>query len=163
MDILNLVMRWTHIGAVIVIAGGAIFSRFVLSPAAAKLPDEHHDALRENVMGRWKRFVHVGILLLLVSGFYNYFQAMPTHRGIKLYHPIIGTKILLAFGVFFIASALVGRSEKFAPIRANAKLWQTILAVLIACIVALSGFAKVALPPQSPAGDVEITTPSPDN
>ena len=158
MSVLDLLMRWTHVGTVIVLAGGAVFLRFVLGPAAAKLPDEHHAALRASVMGTWKRFVHGGILLLLVSGFYNYFRGMAPHAGQTLYHPLIGTKILLAFFVFIIASALVGRSAAFERMRAATKLWQTILIVLIGLIVLLSGYVKMRVPPL-PAADVQQPAP----
>ena len=85
-------------------------------------------------------------------GFYNYLVvALPSHKGDKLYHPLIGTKILLALGMFFIASALVGRSAKFEGMRRNSKFWQTMILILAAIIVGISGFAKVALKEKPPA------------
>ena len=42
MFVLDLLSRWTHVGAAIVLMGGAIFTRFVLMPAAAELPEEQH-------------------------------------------------------------------------------------------------------------------------
>ena len=102
--------------------------------------------MTSHVLSLWKRFIHIGILLFLVSGFYNYLVvALPSHKGDKLYHPLIGTKILLGLGMFFIASALVGRSAKFEGMRRNAKFWQTVILVLAAVIVGISGFAKVTL------------------
>lgn len=146
MDWIAIVSRWTHVGTAIVLVGGTVFLRFVLSPAAAQLSDDAHAKLRELVIGKWKKFVHAGILLFLVSGFYNYLVVQaPAHKGDKLYHPLMGTKILLAFGMFFIASALVGRSKTFEGMRKNMKMWQTVLVVLAAIIVGISGFAKVAL------------------
>lgn len=114
---LSVLSRWTHVGTAIVILGGSVFLRFVLSPAASQLPEAEHQALRQNVMARWKRFVHAGIALFLISGFYNYIQAMPNHKGDGLYHALIGTKILLALVVFTLASGLVGRSALFASLR----------------------------------------------
>lgn len=120
--------------------------RFVLAPAAAQLSDSEHQKLRELVMKSWKKFVHVGIVLFLASGFYNYVVVQaPNHKGDKLYHPLMGIKILLALGMFFIASALVGRSKTFEGMRRNSKLWQSVLVILAAVVVAISGFAKVAL------------------
>ena len=113
---LSVLSRWTHVGTAIVILGGSVFLRFVLSPAASQLPEAEHQALRQNVMARWKRFVHAGIALFLISGFYNYIQAMPNHKGDGLYHALIGTKILLALVVFTLASGLVGRSALFASL-----------------------------------------------
>jgi uncharacterized membrane protein len=146
MDFLDLISRWAHVGTAIVLLGGAVFSRFVLLPSAAVLPDAEHDQLRTGVLGRWKKFVHIGIALLLVSGFYNFFRAIPGHKGQGLYHALIGTKILLAFVIFFIASAMVGRSSLAVAMRKNAKVWLGLIILLGATIVGISGYAKVELP-----------------
>ncbi len=116
---------------------------FVLLPTAEQLSSEQHDKLRGLVNGRWKRFVHAGILLFLITGFYNYFQQMPKHKGDGLYHGLVGTKILLALGIFFIASALVGRSAAFESMRASRAKWLKIVVLLAAIIVGISGFVKV--------------------
>jgi uncharacterized membrane protein len=145
---INVLSRWVHVGTAIVVLGGSVFMRFVLMPAAAQLPDAEHDALRQRVMGRWKKFVMIGIALFLISGFYNYIVvAIPQHKGDKLYHPLIGTKILLAFAVFFLASALTGRSAAFEGIRRNNRKWLLITIILAAIIVAISGVLKIAVPP----------------
>jgi uncharacterized membrane protein len=136
--------RWIHVGTAIVVLGGSVFLRFVLQPAAEKLPDEAHQALRANVLRTWKFFVHIGIVLFLVSGFYNYLVvAMPLHRRDYLYHALLGIKILLAVVVFLLAEALVGRSPAFEKIRQQRKLWLGIVILLAAIIVAISGYVKV--------------------
>jgi len=146
---LNVLSRWIHVGTAIVVLGGSVFMRFVLMPAAAGLPDAEHDALRQRVMGRWKKFVMAGIALFLISGFYNYLVvSIPAHKGDRLYHPLIGTKILLAFAVFFLASALTGRSAAFEGIRRNNKTWLLVTIVLAAIVVAISGVLKIAVPPK---------------
>ncbi len=155
MEWIAIVSRWTHVGTAIVLVGGTFFLRYVLAPAAAQLSDAEHLKLKELVMRTWKKFVHAGIGLFLASGFYNYLVVQaPHHKGDKLYHALMGTKILLALGMFFIASALVGRSKTFEGMRRNSKLWQSVLLVLAATVVGISGFAKVALKgttPPSPA------------
>jgi uncharacterized membrane protein len=138
--------RIAHVYTAIVLAGGTVFVRFVLMPAAtAVLSDEVHAQLRSRVMATWRMIVHGGIALLLVSGFVNFFRDISagTHQGDKLYHPLIGTKILLALAVFFIASALVGKSAKFEGMRRDARKWLTVLVLLTAAIVCISGFLKV--------------------
>ncbi len=146
MFVLDLLARWTHVGAAIVLMGGAIFTRFVLMPAAAELPEEQHLALKERLRVRWSKVVMWGIMALLVSGFYNYFTGMPTHKGQPLYHALVGTKMLLGFGAFFLASVLSGRSAKFAPLRANAKKWLVVLIAITAIISGIGGFLKVGVP-----------------
>lgn len=144
MDWIAIVSRWTHIGTAIVLVGGTCFLRFVLAPAAAQLPDEHHAKLKELVMKSWKKFVHGGIALFLVSGLYNYLVVqIPLHKGDKLYHPLVGTKILLSLGIFFIASALVGRSKTFEGMRRNSKRWQSVILLMAVVVIGISGFVKV--------------------
>ncbi len=120
-----------------------MFTLCVLLPAVKLLSEETHASLSQSISARWKRFVHVGILLFLASGFYNYYKAIPLHKGDGLYHALLGTKILLALGVFFIASALVGRSPTFATMREKRGKWLTILVLLACIIVLISSFVKV--------------------
>lgn len=108
-------------------------------------------------------FVHIGIVLFLVSGFYNFILQIPKHKGDGLYHALIGTKILLAFAVFFFASALVGRSKSFDGMRKNAKFWQLVIILLAAVIVGISGFAKVALPGRLPESATTTMIDTPTN
>jgi uncharacterized membrane protein len=143
MWIIDTLSRIVHVGTAITLVGGSVFMLLVLMPAAKLLSDESHNQLAAAVSARWKRFVHIGVLLFLVSGFYNYWQAIPLHRGDGLYHALVGTKIILALGLFFLAAALVGRSEKLEPIRRNRAKWLSILVLLAATIVAISGFVKV--------------------
>jgi uncharacterized membrane protein len=143
-EILNVVSRWIHIATAIVVVGGTVFMRFVLLPAAESLPQAEHEQLRGRVMARWKLFVMAGIALFLLSGFYNYVAvSIPKHHGDKAYHALMGTKILIAFGVFFLASVLVGRSARFEPLRRERKKWLLILLALAFTIVLISSFLKV--------------------
>ena len=138
--ILSLVARWIHIGSAIMLLGGTICLRFVVHPV---LKDQSQD-LRDAIRGRFKKFVHGGIAGLLLSGLYNYIKMVPQHRGDGLWHAMVDTKIVLALGVFFIASVLVGRSKGTQKFRNNAGKWMAVAAVLGLLIVAMSGVAKVA-------------------
>ena len=148
--------RVTHVSTAIVLVGGTVFVLFVLIPATSSLLDKEEKPLRANVQQRWKRFVHVGIVLFIISGFYNFIRAIPDHTGDGLYHALIGTKILLAFGMFFIASVLVGHSSAFHTMRKNRVFWLRVLVLLAFSIVAISGFVKVRGTPEKPAA-AEIT------
>ncbi len=144
--LIDTLSRIIHVATAIVLAGGSVFMLLVLMPAAAQINADEHDKLRGFINARWKRFVHLGILLFLVTGFYNYVQAIPKHKGDGLYHALVGSKILIAFAIFFIASVLVGRSEKFAAMRASRGKWLAIIVLLSAIIVAISGYVKVNHP-----------------
>jgi uncharacterized membrane protein len=138
--------RILHVGTAIVIVGGTFFIRFVLFPAATQnLADDVHARLRGAVIGTWKKIVHSGIVLFLLTGALNYYRVIAngTHKGHPLYHALLGTKILLAMVIFFIASALVGRAPAFEGLRRNAPRWLLVNLLLAAIIVAISGFLKV--------------------
>lgn len=153
-----LASRWLHVIVAVVLVGGTVFMRYVVLPAAADLPEEEHNKFRDRLTGRWKRFVHGGIGLLLLSGFYNYIAiAIPAHKGDGLYHAIMGTKIILAFIVFFIASALVGKSAAFEKLRENRKKWLSIAVLLGVLIIAMAGFLKVR---EIPVKTADAPTPA---
>jgi uncharacterized membrane protein len=161
-EIIPLLSRWVHVGTAIVLVGGSVFMRFVLAPAAtATLPDAEHAALRERVLATWKLFVHIGVLLFILSGFYNYLVVtLPKHKGDSLYNALMGIKILLAFGVFFIAEALVGKSAGLKKIREKRNTWLMIAVLLSAVIVGIAGFLKVRTwePKTEPAVSVSRAT-----
>ncbi|MFN9721381.1 MAG: hypothetical protein ACK58L_22005 [Planctomycetota bacterium] len=137
--LLSVISRWIHVGTAIVLAGGATFIRFVLSPSLQGQPPELMDSIR----GRWKKFVHTGIALLILTGFFNYIRGMSSHHGDPLYHGLIGTKMVLAFVVFFFASVLVGRSAGTQKFRDQSAKWTGVVVLLSAIIVAMSGVVKV--------------------
>ena len=143
LQIVDILSRILHVGTAIVLAGGSVFLRYVVMPAAGPLPEAEHDEFRSRLIGRWKRVVHIGVTLLLVTGFYNYYRGIGAHEGDSLYHALIGTKMLLAFAVFFIAAALVGRSAKLEGMRTQRGKWLTIAILLVAIIVSISGFLKI--------------------
>jgi uncharacterized membrane protein len=143
-DFVNVASRWLHVSTAIVLVGGTVLMRFVLTPSAEKLPQPEHDRLRELVTATWRKVVMAGIALFLLTGFYNYLVvALPQHHGDKVYHALMGIKILAAFGVFFLAEALVGRSAAFAPLRQKRKTWLLVLIVVAFAIVAISSLLRV--------------------
>jgi uncharacterized membrane protein len=147
MDYLGLALRWLHIISAITAAGGTIFVRFVLLPAISQLPDDARKTLHANVRARWSKIVMGAIAVLLVTGLINFFRVreMFIADGEKLptlYNALFGIKFLLAMVIFFIASALTGRSAAFDKIRANAKLWLSINVTLILIVVALSNVLR---------------------
>lgn len=155
---IDVLSRVVHVGTAIVLAGGSAFLLLVLLPALRELTEPARETLSSAVTSRWKRFVHVGIALFLLSGFYNYFRAIPLHRGDGLYHALVGTKMLLAFVLFFLAAALVGRTAKLESIRRDRGKWLKVIVLLAVVIVAISGYVKVRGPAPSPVpGDPPTT------
>ena len=76
---------------------------------------------------------------------------------------MLGTKIILAFVVFFLSSALVGRSSAFEWMRSNIKTWLLVTISLAALIIAISGFVKVRGIVPATADEVEAVSTAPEN
>ncbi len=136
---LPLISRWAHIGCAIVLIGGSAFMWLVLQPVLKEESSDLHDRIRN----RWKKFVHPGVVIFLVSGLYNYIRAVPVHKGDGLYHALVGTKMLLALVVFALASILVGNKPGTQAIRDDARKWLGITLLLALVIVGISGFVKI--------------------
>jgi hypothetical protein len=63
---------------------------------------------------------------------------------VPYYHPVFGIKFLLAFAVFFLASALTGTGKATQRFRDNRRYWLTVNMVLAILIVCLSGIMRRA-------------------
>jgi len=143
--IVELLFRWMHILAAITAVGGTIFMRLALVPAVRVLSDEEHAKLREALRSKWARWVHLSIAFLLLSGFYNYLVINAAKNDFpKFYHPVAGTKILLALAIFFIASMLMGRSEAAQRFRQKAPFWLSVNMTLAVIVVLMSGLLKTS-------------------
>jgi uncharacterized membrane protein len=143
MSTLAIVLRFLHIAPAVVAGGATIFARFALLPALATLPEAERVRLKDAIDRRWRVVVMVCITLLLLSGIANFviYQA-PAHKGQPLYHALFGVKFMAAMMVFFLASALSGRSASLAGIRANARFWVGVAATLVIAIVLISAVLR---------------------
>lgn len=143
LDWLDVVSRIFHVLTAITLVGGSMYAAMVVGPVLRANSAEVADQWQAALTAGWKKWVHGGIALFLLTGFYNYIRTMPLHKGDGLYHALIGTKILLALAVMVIASGLVGRSGAFQFMRDGRRTWQGILLFLAVVIVSMSGFLKV--------------------
>lgn len=140
---MQVVMRWVHVLTAIVVVGGVIFMRLVLAPVSrAQLDPAAGQQLREAIMGRWRKVVHAGILLFLVSGLYNYFFVTRYAHEAPVYHMLFGIKFLLALVVFALALMLTSSKGYAARVQANAAAWTGVLITLAVLTVMLGGYMK---------------------
>ena len=149
LDYLAMFSRWIHLIAVIVLVGGTAFMRIVLEPSAeVSLKDEAKHSLMPVIKIRWARLTHIGIAVIVITGIFNAIVAIRYHRVSEenpeqfWYHLLLGGKILLAFGIFFIASALVGHSPALEGMRKHRAVWMAVALIVAALIVMLSVLLK---------------------
>jgi uncharacterized membrane protein len=149
-DISLLAFRWLHILAAIVAMGGLAFAHFALLPALEAEDDGTRARIHEAVRRRWLPWVIGAITALLVSGLVNYLvftgDAIEWEQGAWLkrtrYHALFGVKFLLAMGVFFLASGLVGRGPGTQWIRDARRKWSTVALLVGLGVVLLSGWMR---------------------
>lgn len=146
-----IVSRWFHLASVIVAVGGTVFLRFVLHPLMqTALAPEARDGLRDGLVRRWGRFLHVLIGVIILTGTYNAIVQFGRHKVIPgeppVYHIVFGIKLLLALVLFFIAIAVTGRSAAFEGMRKRRPMWLAVSVLLAAAILLLSNVLK-SLPP----------------
>jgi len=137
--------RWLHILAAMAAIGGSAFMLFALVPSVRETVDgETRNRLHDAVRRRWARVAHSAIAILLVTGGVNFMLVAVGHKIHPMpYHAVFGVKFFLAMFVFFVSSALLGRSSGLAKMRAAPRKW---LAILVGCgvvIVLLSGYLSV--------------------
>ena len=150
-------VRFLHIASAIGAIGAPLFVRYALIPAAGKtLEDETHSKLRAAINARWKHAVYLFITIFILTGAYQFFVEVRIPDGTaagrlvtarwkefgpddkRIYHMLFGIKVLCAFIIFFLASALAGRAKAFEPIRKNARTTITFLLLLGGLVVICS-------------------------
>ena len=133
--ILAVLMRWIHIGSVITLLGGFLYSRFVLAPALAALPRVETRLLGEETAARFRPFIVAVVCTLLGSGLYNYVTKSPVPPG---YHMWMGIKLLLALHVF--AAALLWARSGVDQAKRNRQATGIIISGVV--IVMISGWLR---------------------
>ena len=123
-QVVEVVSRVLHILSAMVLVGGLFYIRTVLYPAGEA-------ACYADRRSTWAKWVGIATFFLLASGFYNFFmingQAKEVGEGLpKVYHMLIGIKMLLGFLVMFIASILAGKTSLADRFRTKMGMWLNI-------------------------------------
>lgn len=140
----SLVLRWLHILPAIALLGGSIFMRLGFIPAIATLNEDDKKLAQEGARKGWAKVVMISILLLLVSGLANVALTEMNFDWVEgsPWRILMMAKILLALAVFFIASMVVGRSERAAKWRENLPFWLNVNILLAVAVVMIGGAMK---------------------
>jgi uncharacterized membrane protein len=144
-----LISRILHILGAIILVGGLFYIRFVLSPppAGTQSADQFFGGRR----GSWAKWVGIATALLLITGLWNYVQFAKTYDLAKVYHMILGIKILAAIAVFLLAALLAGRTAAADSIRQKWGVWIN-LCLLLAVLAVIIGSVLRSFPhDQKPA------------
>jgi uncharacterized membrane protein len=141
----NVFTRWLHVTCAVVGIGAIIFWRLALQPAM----DAQEAGARQAVLGRleprFKMIVHAALGLLILTGAYNFYAAIPkipTLAYHSLYHSIIGTKIVLALALFGIVSAVLSSAPASGTMQERRRGWLTLIVVMALVIFFLSAILR---------------------
>jgi len=140
-DWILLLSRWVHLGAAFAAVGGVVYARVAALPGVSEALDgDSAEKVREAMRRRWAKVTHACIALLLITGGINFvILAMPPKVEPMPYHAIFAVKFIAAMLIFFFATALVGRSAGLAKFRVQSRKWLSVIIVLGALVVLLSG------------------------
>ena len=119
--LIQLISRVLHILAAIILVGGLFFLRSVLAAKGSESWFTERRAI-------WARWVGIATLLLLITGFYNFFVIHTAAKagGEELpatYHALFGIKFLLGLLVMFLAAILAGKTAAADKFRQNMRKW----------------------------------------
>ena len=150
---LEIALRIMHILGAVLLLGSILFQRFALLPALKELKSEEMaDQIRRLLRGRIARITMYSAALLLISGLINTARVSMQFRFPDGdYNLLLAVKLLLALFIFYLASALAGRSESAEKLRANATKWLNVLLAASLLIVVLGAAMKQAV--REPKGD----------
>lgn len=153
-EIVNILFRWLHVTAAVAGIGGTLLMRFVILPVLAQLPNGGE--VLDKIRAPFKTLIHSALGTLILTGLYNYVVvAIPNVRRLKeagveqmaRYHMVMGTKILLALGLFVIAILLLKPVPSFHE---NRKTWLSVNVVLGLVILLLSAYLRRLWPAVPP-------------
>jgi uncharacterized membrane protein len=69
--VLSVLMRWVHIVSAITLLGGMIYARYVMAPAAGRLPEADRQKFAATVREKFRPLVLVAVSMLVISGGIN--------------------------------------------------------------------------------------------
>ena len=138
MQAVDIIARILHIGSAIALLGGTFFFLVVVIPSLKVLDDGLRGSILQVARKRFYRISHPALLLLVLTGFYQYAQNIDIYRkGNKAaINGLLGFKILLALTILTIVFGQTFGAIKACPIKmARFNLAMGILIVIIAAIV----------------------------
>src|SRR6266446_6082542 len=98
--VLAIAMRWTHILSMVTVLGGLLHAKIVVEPALAMLPAEEHSKLAATLNDRFRPWLRLAIVTLVLSGLYNLVTKPNIPPGYNMW---FGIKMLLALHIIAVS------------------------------------------------------------
>jgi hypothetical protein len=113
---LAVLMRFLHIGSVVGLIGGALYSRAVLTPVLNALPEPQRAHAAASAQARFRTPLFVLLALVVLSGIYN-LMAGPHHS--QQWQIWFGIKMLLVLHI--LAAAILWATSPYGDIAIEGK------------------------------------------
>ena len=138
-SLLPLASRILHIVGAVILVGGIAYLRKIVAPAAVRGEGDPVDRLYAGRRAAWAKWVGIATGLLLATGVTNIVLVMKTYPNLPGgYHAVLGTKILLALVVMFLAAILAGTTPAAVGLRKATKGWLTVALVTGLAVIILA-------------------------
>ena len=134
--LLPVVMRFIHIGSVILFLGGTVYARQVLAPLLASLPEATRGSSANAARTRYRGTLFTLLGLILLSGLYNLLVAAPKHT--TTWQIWFGIKMLLVLHVF--ATAILWATSPYNAAKSDRRLLGIAISGLL--IVFISAYLR---------------------
>lgn len=99
MDLVGVILRWTHIASMAYLAGGTLLARFALLPAMDSLSEAEKTKLGDRLAANLRPLTMAACLLAAGAGLANFMRKGVFPGG---YHGPFGVKVLLALHVMAV-------------------------------------------------------------
>ncbi len=128
------IIKFLHVASAGIVMGGVAFALWALMPSMGGIDPEAAEKLMGGVIPRFGRMIWIVIALLVLTGIWM--LVVVTGAGVPrpLYHSILGIKVILALGIFFIAFGVLAPVKALESMRQNRKRWMVINIHLIAIV-----------------------------
>jgi len=138
MEIISIISRFVHLGAMAALLGGTLYMVFAMRPAMKLVDDQLGESITQLAAKRFMRITHAAVALLILTGAWNWYVNVEVYREAdKLIHMLLGIKILLAIAIFVIIFASATKVIKGNPAR-----WAWINITLATIIIILAAIVR---------------------
>jgi hypothetical protein len=134
--LLPVLMRFIHIGSVILFLGGTVYARQVVSPLLISLPETFRESSANAVRARYRTTLFTLLGLIVISGLYNFLVAAPKHTS--TWQMWFGIKMLLVLHV--LVTAILWATAPYVAAKSDRRLLGIVVSGLV--IVFISAYLR---------------------
>ncbi|HEX4809200.1 MAG TPA: hypothetical protein VH325_09735 [Bryobacteraceae bacterium] len=129
--VLPVLMRFIHIGSVILFLGGVVYARQVLGPLFASLPETFRESSANAARMRYRSTLFTLLCLIVLSGLYNLLVAAPKHTG--AWQMWFGVKMLLVLHI--LTAAILWATKPYAAGKSDRRLLGIVISGFLVVLI----------------------------